>query len=59
MTQFGPRHEKLLDAWATTIETNVQGDGFDFLLPTRSDVLEQKVEAFLDSPSEDGFRDVW
>lgn len=59
MTQFGPRHEKLLDAWATTIETNGRGNGFDFTSPTRTNVLEQKVEAFLDSPSEDEFRDVW
>ncbi len=48
MNQFGPRPEKFLDAWATTVNITDQGNGFDFISPTRSDVLERKLEVFLD-----------
>jgi hypothetical protein len=59
MQNLGSRHERLLESWADTIATQAKSEYFDFTSPTRSDVLEQKVNGFVDSPSEESFEELW
>ncbi|MFB6301463.1 MAG: hypothetical protein ABEH78_01170 [Haloferacaceae archaeon] len=59
MLQIGPRQERLVDAWASTIGTAASGRNYDFTSPTRTERLCERADRFLDAPSEETFGALW
>ncbi|MFB6156345.1 MAG: hypothetical protein ABEJ34_00695 [Haloferacaceae archaeon] len=59
MLDIGPRHETLIDAWASTVRTSASGRNYDFTAPTRTDLLRDRVDRFLASPSGERFGAFW
>lgn len=56
---LGPRATRLLNAWGKTAAAERTGVGYDLTTPTRSDRYRTRLNAFLDTPTEETFEDLW
>jgi hypothetical protein len=56
---FGPRQRELLDAWRTTANERASGREFDFTERRHTTRLHDRLDTFLEEPTEDAFESVW
>lgn len=56
---LGPRRVALLEAWADHVRSANSGPGFDLTDENRTRRTKERVESFLDDPTQDRFRELW
>jgi hypothetical protein len=56
---IGPRATHLLETWGDVSEANPTGPAYDLTHPTRSDQYRERLETFVQDPSESNFEALW
>lgn len=56
---IGPRGNELLATWGKVAATYPSGPGYDLTRPTRSDRYRNRLQTFIDTPSESNFERLW
>ncbi|WP_157969453.1 hypothetical protein [Haloplanus rubicundus] len=56
---IGPRATHLLETWGVVAEANPTGPAYDLTHPTRSAQYRERLEMFVEEPSESNFEALW